>query len=121
MSQMTSFRRLADLPEHLTMEQFRRAYGGDGCIQPGVELRIGLLGRQPVCPENPNHLNFLTFTLAMITLERWGFPYLFTSCDKVCDHATRRLDPTHVHCNLVPLSSIDPDGTHRLAPSSRGL
>ena len=54
----------------------------------------------------------------MITLERWGFPYLFTSCDKVCDHATRHLDPTHVHCNLVPLSSIDTDGNPRLETSA---
>jgi hypothetical protein len=37
----------------------------------------------PVFPENPNPLKFLTFTSAMITLERWTVPLPVTSRDKV--------------------------------------
>jgi hypothetical protein len=57
----------------------------------------------------------------MTILERWITPYPFTARDKVSDHAAHRLCPSCVRLNLVPVSSLYADGTHRLAASSRGL
>jgi hypothetical protein len=89
-------------------------------MQCFLELLFGM-DVEPVCPENPNQLKCLTYTPAMITLERWMVPYLFTTQKKVSDHATRRLDPSRLNLDLVPVPSLHADGTHRLAPSSCGL
>ncbi|MCZ6717946.1 MAG: hypothetical protein O6944_02175 [Gammaproteobacteria bacterium] len=74
-----------------------------------------------VRPENPNQLKFLTFTPTMITLERWIFPFPFTSRDKVSDHASHRLCPSRIHRNMVPLTSRHADGTHCFETSGRRL
>jgi hypothetical protein len=74
-----------------------------------------------VDPENLNELKFLTSAPVMITLERWIFPSLFTTQDKVYDYATRRLGPSRFRLHLVSVVSRHAERTHRFAPSSRSL
>ena len=69
----------------------------------------------PVGPKNPNQLKSLTLFLVMIILERSMFLYGYTAREQGPDHAIRRLDPSHLDLDLVPVPSFHADGTHRLA------
>ena len=81
--------------------------------------KLGIWGMSLlVDPENPNRLKSLTFNLIMITLQQGRFPHLFTACVKVFDHATHCRNPHCLYLDLVPISSLHADGTHRLALSS---
>jgi hypothetical protein len=66
----------------------------------------------PVRPDNPNQLKLLTFTSGMITLERCGFPYLFTFCNQVSDHAICRSHPARIHRHLMSVTSPHEDRIH---------
>jgi hypothetical protein len=93
--------------------------GTTGRATPTKKQKAGF--GSPVVPENLKPLKSLTLMLAMITLERWGFPYPLTSRDKVSDHATRLLDPADIRLGLVPITLVDADRTHCSASPSGGL